>query len=137
MKKAFRTFRHTADIGFFVYGTTLEELYTNAAYAFYKVLTDFKPSILNKKKKIIIKGITKEELWVKWFNELIFQFEVNSLMLFKLESFIISKSILKAVGYFQKVKDIEVKTGVKAATYHKASVEKHKNGFRGTIILDV
>ena len=62
MPKPYEFFDHTADIGAYVFGRTLEELFTNAALAMYDALGELRKSEIRDQKLVEIEATTLEDL---------------------------------------------------------------------------
>ncbi len=137
--KHFEILDHTADIGFIVYGESLKTLFENAGEAFFHLITDLKKVRRRTKRKIEIGKENLERLMVDWLNELLYLHDVEHLLFkeFKVES--VGEDGLKAAvrgEVFQEGVHV-IKTGVKAATYHRIEVRKEDGRWRAQIILDL
>ena len=75
----FKFIEHTADVGVIAYGKDLKELFSNAAYGMFNIITDIK-KIRNaelKIKNLKLKAYNSEELLVAWLNELLYQYNIK------------------------------------------------------------
>ena len=137
--KRFEVLNHTADIGLIVYGENLKSLFENAGKAFFHLITDLKKVRLRTEKRIEIRKESLERLMVDWLTELLYLYEVESLLFkeFKVESVGEEGLRARAKGEaFQEGVHV-IKTGVKAVTYHQMEVRKGKEGWRAQIIFDL
>jgi SHS2 domain-containing protein len=137
--KRFDVLDHTADIGLIVYGENLKSLFENAGKAFFHLITDLKKVRLRTEKRIEIRKESLERLMVDWLTELLYLYEVESLLFkeFKVESVGEEGLRARAKGEaFQEGVHV-IKTGVKAVTYHQMEVRKGKEGWRAQIIFDL
>jgi SHS2 domain-containing protein len=130
---------HTADIGIKVYGLELKDLFANAAKAFLDILTEpesIQPSL---KKQIIVESRGWERLLVTWLSELLYLFEVNQWLFQKCEIQSLDENRVEAVcwGEHYDPDRHEIKTGIKAVTYHQLSVQRVNDLWEATIIFDV
>lgn len=73
----FRTLDHTADIGIKAYGETLEKLFCNTALGMFSIITDLDKVKSSRNFYIQIKGEDKENLLIKWLNELLYLFDTE------------------------------------------------------------
>jgi len=71
---------HTADIGIDVVGATLRELFTNAAFALFDIITDLSKVECTAEYNIKISGIDREQLLVNWLTELLYLHDVKNLL---------------------------------------------------------
>ncbi|MDO5849649.1 MAG: archease [Methanobacteriaceae archaeon] len=142
--KAFEYFDVTADIGFFAYGDSLEDAYSNAACAMFNVMTDIGTVKTTEKRKFKVESEDYVSLLYDFLEELLFLFDVELLFFSKFEIVIDNLDDdlyeLNCVAYGEEV-DWEVhprKSEVKAITFHKMDVIKQDNGyFKLSAILDL
>jgi SHS2 domain-containing protein len=62
---------HTADLGIVVYGTNLRELFENAGYAMFDVITDTNRLNAPSETTINVSGDDWPDLMVNWLRELL------------------------------------------------------------------
>ena len=82
----------------------------------------------------------EESLLVEWLNGLIYLFDTENILFKRFDVTVLNDRRLKGRGYGEKVDNSrhQLKTGVKAATYHMLSVDKDKDsGYRVQVILDI
>lgn len=129
---------HTADMGFIAYGKDKKELFSNAAFALFSIMTD-----LNKVKEraswqVEVNASDEIELLVKWLNELLYLFDGERALLSRFDIKELNPGFITA-QVFGEVRDPArhtVKTGVKAATYHMLEIVKNKY-YHAQVILDI
>jgi len=130
----------TADIAFEAYGKSLNELFANAALAMFEVMVNTKQIKPKIKKSVELKSIDLKGLLFSWLNKLLVFFGSENLAFSKFKVKIDKKNLsLKAECFGEKIdlKKHEVKTEVKACTYHKMKIEKIKDKWKAQIILDI
>jgi SHS2 domain-containing protein len=138
-KKAFEILDHTADVGIIAYGADVEELFSNAAFALFNLITE--PESVGEKLHLDLEvsGEDRDSLLVEWLNELIYLFDVKHVLFHRFDIESLTHNELKATCYgegFDPTKH-RIKTGVKAATYHMLKLDISGNGCRAQIILDI
>ena len=138
-KKRFEILDHTADIGLIVYGKDLRTLFENAGEAFFHLITDLKRVKQKEERQVELKGESLERLMVDWLNELLYLYDVESLLFkgFKVE--VVGEGGLRARVKgepFQEGVHV-IKTGVKAVTHHQIQVRRENGGWRARVILDL
>ncbi len=130
---------HTADIGIKVYGKTLEELFSNAAYGMFDIIADLEGLKPSTSIKIELEAADAEELLVAWLDELIYNFYTKQIIFseFKIES--LSDTNIKAEAFGKHIGDKKsrLKTEIKAATYHGLKIEEKNKNYEVQIIFDV
>ncbi len=138
MVRDFEVFEHTADTGVIAYGKDLKEAFINAARGMFSIITDINAIENLDSRKISITSSDRESLLVNWLNELIYLFDVDNLLLGKFEITHLDDTSLSAVAYGQKADPEihELKTGIKAATYHMLEINGNDT-CRVRILFDI
>ena len=129
----------TADVCFVAYGKDLNELFSNAALAMFETMINPNQIKPQSKKNLEVKGNDMKSLMFDWLNELLFYFGAENLAFSKFEVEIDKKTFsLKAVCSGEKIdpERHEIRTEVKATTYHKMEIEKN-DIWKARVILDV
>lgn len=134
----FESIPHTADIGFKIWSSTLEELFSEAAKALTFAMVETGSFLPAKQNKIRLKAESKEELLVRWLEEILFLFETENFIGLEF------KVKLKGNGLEGLIEGMEwdeakqpLKTQIKAVTFHRLEVRETENGFEAEVILDV
>jgi len=138
---------HTADIGIKVKADSIAELFSRSAYAMFDIIAGSGDVALKEVFNIDISAVSIEELLVGWLRELLYLYETKR-VLFK--KFIVQQMVpltkkggkgyrLKAEVSGEKLNLArhEIKTEVKAVTYHQLSVAKKGNAWTAQVILDI
>ncbi len=130
---------HTADIGIDVLGATLRELFTNAAFALFDIITDLSKVECKAECNIKISGIDREQLLVNWLTELLYLHDVKNLLFKNFCIADIKDNQLTATingEAFIEGKHV-IKTEVKAVTYHNLSIIKEDHQWKARVIFDL
>jgi SHS2 domain-containing protein len=130
----------TADVAFAAYGSSLDELFANAALATFEVMVDTKQVEPSVDKKVDVSGHDLNSLMFNWLSELIFLHGSEEMMFSKFYVKVDEKAFaLSAVcaGEGMDQKKHELRTEVKAATYHKMEIKKSNGPWRAQVILDI
>ncbi|MCI2424672.1 archease [Candidatus Acetothermia bacterium] len=129
---------HTADIGIIAYGNSVEEVFVNAAYGMFSLIADLEKVAELKSHEVIAEALEQDELLVTWLNELLYLFDAEGLIFSRFEIVNLRQQYLRAMAYGEKVDPSRhnLKTHIKAATYHQLKLET-KNDFKARIILDL
>ncbi len=130
---------HTADIGIFVEGKDLEDLFTTAATAMSSQIFDLEKLKEKETRRIKLEGENLEDLLIRWLNELLFLSEKGYIFknfnIEKLETNFILASVKGEKIDFGKTL---LKQQIKAATYHQLEIKEADSGnLQATIIFDV
>lgn len=130
---------HTADIGFRVWGKTLEELFANAARALTDCLVEVSDTQATQTVFVQLTAENREELLVKWLEEVLYHFETESLLglgfnvtCCELDRF---KATIHGMEWNPTLQPL--KTQIKAVTFHELEIVKKADQFEVQVILDV
>ena len=132
----YRLIPHTADMGLFAYGKTLDEAFANAAYGMFAVMTDLRKVREVESRRISIMEKDKQSLLFEWLNRLLYIFDVEHL-LFKRFEVKLNGTHLSATCSGEKFDPLRHKMtiGVKSATYYMMEVDEKRNRVR--VVFDV
>lgn len=125
---------HTADWAFRAYGSTLIELFENAAYALFALegALDAQSTLL---REIQVQGIDREALMVNWLNELLFQQETKHETYQKFKVTTLTDTDLTAT--IDGALTQPLTKFIKAVTYHDLEIQETEAGWQATIVVDV
>ena len=135
----FEIIDHTADVGLVVYGSTRKEVFINAAIGMFSLIVDPGKVSGTQQLEITLDADYYEELLVAWLNELLYLFDAENFIFSQFEISRLNSDSLTAIAYGEKI-DLsrhEIKTQIKAATYHQLKLKTEGEGFSAQIILDV
>lgn len=136
--KMFEYFGTTADIGIIAYGKSLEELFENAAKAVFNIMCNIEKVIPKEKKVIEISEEDIDLLFVAWLSSLLAYKDIYNMMFSKFNVKIENKYRLIGEVYGEEVKDYhELKTEVKAITYHNLEIGKREDLWVAKFVVDV
>lgn len=137
--KRYKVLEHTADLALEVYGRNLKELFSNAAFALFDVLTDLARVEEKTERAISLHAFDLEQLMVRWLNELLYHHEVEQLLFKRFEINRLESGSLEARAYGEGFREGEhlILTSPKAVTYHKIEVVEEPEGWRARVIIDL
>ena len=129
-------FEHTADIGIRVSSSTLKDLYEEAARAMIDVMGARSSGKYRKITTIDAQGIDREDLLVRWLQEILFLVLVRGFRMedIALESLTDTDICAQVIGE-HSVDPLE--SEIKAVTYHHLHIREVDNGFEVSIIFDI
>jgi len=129
----------TADVAFEAYGKNLNELFANSALAMFEVMINTKQIEQKVERKIKITGNDLQSLMFNWLNNLLLFVDSENLAFSNFKTEVDEKNFtLNAVCKGEKInsKKHEIRTAVKACTYHQMKIEKNKI-WKARVILDI
>ena len=130
---------HTADLGVIVRGASLADLFARAAAVLADLLYDPGNVAEGETRERALEGADPEILLVRWLNELIVLRETEDFLWRGVEVELQGDHQLRAwlTGEIFDPARHQVRTGLKAATYHQLRVRSSVDGFEARIIFDV
>lgn len=133
----FEQIPHTADLQIKVFGTTLPELFANAALSMFAVLEpQFVEHAPQAKHTVKVSGINTENLLVNFLSECLYLSAVNheAYTQVTLENF--TETTIAATLHGQQITRFS-SVEIKAVTYHDLSITKTATGWQATITFDI
>lgn len=139
MKKRYKTFNHTADLGIEVYGEDQKQLFVNAGLALFDLITDIDKVEVKTSLSLTAEGINLEDLMVSWLRELLYLHQVKGYLFRDFAIHEISDKVLKAAVKGEKFDSHrhELIREIKAATYHQIKVVCEKGVWISRIVFDI
>jgi SHS2 domain-containing protein len=135
----FRILEHTADVGFEAFGSTLPEVFENAARALAHLIAE--PATVEPRVKVPIKvqGADRPDLLVNWLSEILYQHDAERWMFhdFRVES--LDDHAVSGIAWGEKIDPARHQTNlmVKAITYHQLSLQQTAGGWRAQVYVDI
>jgi len=130
---------HTGDIRIKVSGKSIEELFINAAYALFDLITDASKIDSQLSETVEVSGIDKEELLVNWLSELNYLFITESKVFNKFEIEHLKDLELSATAIGEKFNSHKhpIRTEIKAVTFHDLQIEQVGDIWETKIVFDI
>ena len=138
-RKRFEQIEHTADVGIKAFGKDLDELFESSAYGMFSVMLEHYGNFSAKSKiSIEISADNLEDLLVDWLQELLYRFEVKSLVTSDFDVKIEDTTLIGSAGCdpYSK-KRYGYPSEIKAVTYHNLEIKMEKGLYFVEIIFDV
>ena len=142
--KPYEIVDHTADVRLKVNGATLKELFQNAAFGMFAVISG------NGQSGSIKYGVTKaiyikrevealEELLVDWLSELLYIFSKEKIFFKSFEVSELNNSGIKGEAHGDNITSgtRAAQTEIKAVTFHGLKIQETARGFSCNIIFDI
>ena len=137
--KRYEFFDHTADIGIHIFGRSMPELFENAGFALFDIITDIAAVREQEMRRFALQRDSLDELLVEWLGRLLF---ISSTELFLFRRFHVVQidgESMQAEAWGEPMQDALhiIKTEVKAVTYHKLKVYEEQGLWHATVVLDI
>jgi len=135
----YRLIDHTADLGLYLYGSSPEEVFINAAAVLVELILNRKPPGPGSFDTLDLAGRDYEDLLVSLISELLYIFYARWKVPVGLKIQRLAADRLKAeletVPFRPEKHKIQME--IKAATYHQIEFKPYKQGWRARIIFDI
>ncbi|MGD9335562.1 MAG: archease [Desulfobacterales bacterium] len=139
MRKKYTLIDHTADFGIHVYGSDSKELFANAAWALFDLITEIDKLAGLDSCRIEVSGDDWSDLMVNWLREMLYLWNGKELLVKKARILSLSETELTATvefDLFNPVRNV-INTEIKAVTYHQIQVNSSPSGWEAMIIFDI
>lgn len=139
MAEPFEIIEHPADIGFIAYGSSLEELFANAALALVWLTCELLTIEEKLAVDISVTGENTETLLYAWLAEVLAVADAHQLVFRRATVREISDGKLTGTVYGESVDRAkhQTKTYIKAVTMHQLSLQHTPSGWQAQVYLDV
>jgi SHS2 domain-containing protein len=139
MNQTYHVFDHTADLGIEIYGRDEKELFSNAVFALFDIMTDIHAVYTTVEKDISIEGADREDLMINFLREILYLFNgegfsIRDFLVFEVDSHRIRGTVR---GEFFDPDRHCLHREIKAVTYHQTEVNRVSDGWRARVIFDV
>ena len=134
-RRRFEELEHTADIAIRVRGTSLAELFANAAYGMADQITDIETVKLTTESKVELQAADVEMLLVDWLGELLYLGERKNVVFIEFDMQEVTPHSLAAVARGGPI--IEHHGHIKAVTFSEMDVKETEEGYETVIVFDV
>ncbi len=141
--KPYEYLPHTADVKFRAYGKTLEEAFSNAAFALFNVMVDTTAVKGKTTKNIAAEGADLPALLQQFLEQFIILLDTDNFFLSKIKEISIKKSSrrnysLTAVAAGDEAKNYEtIGPQVKACTYNSMLVKQEGRKWVVQVVVDI
>jgi protein archease len=135
----FRILEHTADVGFEAFGSTLPEVFENAARALAHLIAD--PGTVEPSQEIRfeVEGTDLPDLLVNWLSEILFRHDAERWLFhdFRVES--LDDHAVSGIAWGEEIDQARHQTNlmVKAITYHQLNLQQTAGGWRARVYVDI
>jgi SHS2 domain-containing protein len=139
MSRKYEFIEHTADLGLKVYGDSIEALFVHAAEAFFETILSLESVEEKIERSIAVGAEATDELMVSWLDEFVYLYDTEKLVFKRFEITSIQKNQLRAKAWGEKMDPArhEIKSIIKAVTYHQLYVKEIDGRWEAQIIFDV
>lgn len=137
-KVKYRLIDHTADVGIHVYGANMAKLFENGCWALTEILTDPARLFGKNRRDFSVEGADAADLFVNWMRGLHGLYAVERQFVHMCRVFRISDTAVQASITLDPLNPDkhELRTDVKAVTYHDAWVRRTDEGYEAQVIFD-
>ena len=130
---------HTGDLGIRVWAADVRGIFQEAARALFDIITDLDKIEVHVDVEVAVNGLGQEELLVAWLNELLYLYEVEDLLLCDFTITEIDEGSIKGVAMGEEFDEDrhDIKTSIKAVTYHQVEITEKDGGWQAQVIFDI
>lgn len=139
MPPEFELLEHTSDIGVLARGATREDALIAASHGLISILADPAPFQAREERYFRAPGLDDAAQIVNWLNEILFFFDTERMVFveFTIDSWTAEEVSGRARGERLDIDQHELRTAVKAATYHQFESHAIPDGWEIRAFVDV
>lgn len=139
MKPPFEILEHPSDLGIEANGSSMQNIFRNAAQGLMSIITDESKIDLLQERKVVIKSIDRENLMVRWLTEVLYLYDAEKYFTGDVNFDILCDTSLKAtlLGESYNPAKHELKLDVKAITYHQLKIEERNGSWLARVYIDI
>ncbi|MFC1570774.1 archease [Candidatus Omnitrophota bacterium] len=134
--KRYEQIPHTADLAARIYGKDMPELFKNAAYAMFDIMSDLEGAERDHEERLEVEATDAESLLISWLNEALYLSYVKQLVFTEFKIISLDETRLTAVLKGSSAES-RVTTEIKAATYHDLKITETEEGYEVTVVFDI
>ncbi len=131
----------TADVAFRAKAATIEELFIECALATFEAMVNTKKVRVRTSKEFTLESMELEELLIEWLSRLVFFKDAEGLVFSKFDVRIKKNKLYRltgrAGGEEVDMERHELRSDVKAVTYHRFELREKEGGWEATVVLDI
>lgn len=137
--KPYQPFDHTADLGLVIRGANEEDLFANAAFAVFDIITDLGRVEARETRRILVEGDSREDLLINFLREVLYLYNGERWLMKGLRVTRVGERVLEAEALGEPFdgQKHEICKEIKAVTYHQAEIRKTPDGWTARVIFDV
>jgi len=137
----YKSFEHTADVGLYVFGSDMKELFANAAEGLMSLMTEPEKIRPVEETSISLQAESPEALLRAWLAEVLYLFNGEKKLTAGVSFITLTENKLEATVRTESL-DMsrhEITGEVKAVTWHRLEIErdKKKGRLKATLVMDV
>lgn len=135
----FEPIDHTADVGYRLFAPSLPDLFAIGGRALFDAITELDTVRARVQKSLSVHAADREALLVAWLSELNFLCLTEFLLFARFDIQSLTETHVAAIAHGEKIdpRRHEIKTEVKAVTYHGLYVRATEQGWEAQVIFDV
>lgn len=133
---------HTADAKFQAFGKTMEEAFSNAAYAMTDIIVDINKVKPKTRQKIAIKSEDEKALLYDFLEKLLIILDTKRFLLSKVKEIKIRKekkgySLNALLTGDNNLRNYQTKTTIKSVTYQEMEINQKKGRVMLQVVVDI
>ncbi|MBI2388399.1 MAG: archease [Deltaproteobacteria bacterium] len=126
---------HVGEVRLLVRAGTLAELFAESGRALAELMTDAAGAPTGATEHVVVRARDREALLVEWINELVYRSETRKKVYTEFDVERVDDHELSVAAHGVDATDL--RTAVKAATFHDLRIDEGPEGFRASVVLDV
>jgi SHS2 domain-containing protein len=138
-QKPYRVTERQSELAVKVLGNSQTELFENAAFALFDVMTDIDKIDIKERMPLEVEGVGMDDLMVNWTRELLYLFQGSGYLLKEFKIRQANDRSVKAEVSGERIDPDrhEIKKEVKSVAYHQSRMQKTGDQWTAQLIFEV
>jgi SHS2 domain-containing protein len=135
----FEILEHTADAGIVAHGSSMEDVFANAAAGMFALMVELTDVRQAEERRIDVEGRDREALMVRWLTELLYYLDAEEMLFSRFVVDEVSEMRLRARVFGERIdaKRHRLHFGVKAVTRHMLEIGSEGDAYRAQVLFDI
>jgi SHS2 domain-containing protein len=138
-QKRYRVTARQSELAVKVLGNSQRELFANAAFALFDVITDIDKIEVKERMRLEVEGLDMDDLMVNWTRELLYLFQGSGYLLKEFNIREARETSVKADVSGEKIDPDrhEIKKEIKGVAYHQSRMQKTGDQWTAQLIFEM
>jgi SHS2 domain-containing protein len=138
-RPAFEILEHTADAGIVAHGSSMAEVFANAAAGMFALMAELGDVRQVEERQIEVEGRDHEGLIVRWLSELLYYVDAEEMLFSRFVVDEVNGKRLRARAFGERINKERHRLhfGVKAVTRHMLEIAAEDDGYRAQVLFDI
>ncbi|MFQ5681763.1 MAG: archease [Candidatus Binatia bacterium] len=138
-QKRYRILKRSADLAVKVFGKSQTELFANAAFALFDLMTDVDKVEVKDRFPLEVEGVDYDDLIVNWMRELLYLFQGSGYLIKEFQVREVREDYVRGEVSGEKFDPDrhELRRDIRSVAYHQSRIEKAGEQWTAQVVLEI